>query len=241
MLAFGGSGPAHAVRIARKLRISTVVFPIGSGVMSAIGMLVSPLSFQVARTNRVFLNNLTPDKFSELFGALQDEVSSVLHESGVPPSTTTVHRYLDMRYEGQGYEIEVALPKSDNIGELFSQLPGLYGRAYKDIFSLSFIDEPIEILNWKIEVIGPMPQVRDRSLDATSDKAPKPRATRRAFFPESGFVDCPVYDRYALAPDAVLTGPAFIEERESTCVLGHNDRARIDAYGNLVADIGGVA
>ncbi|HZQ14862.1 MAG TPA: hydantoinase/oxoprolinase family protein [Pseudolabrys sp.] len=241
MLAFGGSGPAHAMRIARKLRIPKVVFPIGVGVMSAIGMLVSPLSFQVARTNRVFLDQINSEQFGKFFGSLQEEVSKVLLEAGLSEASTTVHRSLDMRYEGQGFEIEVPLPDAKDVTELFAQLPQLYADAYKEIFSLSFIDEPIEILNWKIEAIGPLPRIRDRCLSKGSQTSPEPRGRRRAYFPESGFIDCPVYDRYTFEPGFTVQGPALIEERESTCVLGHNDRARLDNYGNLIAEPGTLA
>jgi N-methylhydantoinase A len=54
-------------------------------------------------------------------------------------------------------------------------------------------------------------------------------------------IDCPVYDRYALRPGVTVAGPAIVEERESTCVLGPRDRARVDEFGNLVVDIGAAA
>jgi N-methylhydantoinase A len=47
----------------------------------------------------------------------------------------------------------------------------------------------------------------------------------------------PVYDRYALAPGTTVTGPALIEERESTCVIGAGQVATVDAHYNLVADL----
>ena len=58
MIAFGGSGPAHAIRVARKLRIPKVIFPVGAGVMSAIGLLTTPISYATMRSGRVVLSNL---------------------------------------------------------------------------------------------------------------------------------------------------------------------------------------
>ena len=64
------------------------------------------------------------------------------------------------------------------------------------------------------------------------------KGTRQAFFPEAGsYIDCPVYDRYVLGVGAVVTGPAIIEERESTLVVGTGDVGTLDAHGNLVAQI----
>jgi N-methylhydantoinase A len=240
MVAFGGSGPAHAARIARKLRIPRVVFPSGSGVMSAIGMLVAPISFQLARTNRVFVQELTRDAFAAYFRAMQEEAQKVLVDAGIDPKEIKLERHLDMRYRGQGYEIEVSLPPAADAGELFNDLPRLFARAYEQIFSLSYLEEPVEILHWKIDLSGPPPRFDNRwSLRTRKSDGEARKGTRRAYFPEAGgYVECPVYDRYALAPGALVEGPALVEERESTCVLGVGDRARIDDFGNMVAEIG---
>ncbi|WP_210483531.1 hydantoinase/oxoprolinase family protein [Microvirga antarctica] len=241
MVAFGGSGPAHAARIARKLRVPKVIYPRGSGVMSAIGMLVSPLSFQLARSNRVALTALTAEAFAEYFAGLQGEAEKVLFPRTENRPNLTVRRSLDMRYQGQGYELEVVLPENETPQMLFDSLPGKFAAAYRDIFSLSYLDEPIEILNWKVEVIGPSPVAADSAVtDGTSGRA-APRATRQAYFPEKGYVECPVYDRYLMSAGDYVDGPAFVEERESTCVLGYGDRATIDHHGNLVAEIGGLS
>src|SRR6185436_15707427 len=95
MVAFGGSGPLHALAIARKLKIPRVIFPVGAGVMSALGLLISPLAFEVARKRRI-----------------------------------------DMRYQGQGHEIEVTLPDAAEAGALFAELGELFGRAYEAAYTL---------------------------------------------------------------------------------------------------------
>jgi N-methylhydantoinase A len=239
MIAFGGSGPAHAARIARKLHIPQVIFPRGSGVMSAIGMLVSPLSFQLARTRRIALTALDPAAFAAMFRPLERDATAVLVDAGTDPERIRVRRVLDMRYEGQGYEIEVPIPDTDDVAGLFVTLSPLFEAAYREVFSALLNDDAIEILNWKVEVIGADPDVvpcfkMGKGTDTTTAR----RGSRPAFFIESGVTDCPVYDRYALLPGKVIEGPALIEENECTCVLGVGDRATLDIAGNLVAEIG---
>ena len=237
MVAFGGSGPAHAARIARKLRIPRVVFPAGSGVMSAIGMLASPISFQLARTNRVYLNDLTRETFGAYFAGLEREARQVLVEAGIPAHLIGIDRHLDMRYQGQGYEIEVALPAAA-AGATFDQLPQLFAAAYESVFSLSYLQEPIEVIHWKVDLSGPAPRFDGRWSTRNKAEGATIKGSRRAYFPEAGgFVDCPVYNRYALDSRVLITGPAIVEERESTCVLGVGDRARIDEFGNLVTEV----
>ncbi len=241
MIAFGGSGPAHALRIARKLRIPRVIFPAGSGVISAVGMLVCPVSFQIAKTNRIPHAELSAAAFAAAFRPIEEEAAGFLLRAGIGPDEITITRRVDMRYQGQGYEIEVDLPAADDVGSLFERIPELYAKGYAEVFSISYIEEPVEIVNWKVEVSGPWPETSDRFQLVGAEPAPNALKGRRpAYFPEPGdFVDCPVYDRYALAPRTVLTGPALIEERESTWVVGIGDEVTIGGHGNLVAEIGG--
>ena len=238
MIGFGGSGPAHALRIARKLRIPRVVLPVASGVMSALGMLVSPLSFQLARSQLALLTDIGTDAFRLAFDKLEKEASSFLLDAGVAREDIRVVRRLDLRYYGQGYEIEVTLPSTGTLEEVFAELPKRFAEQYAAIFSLSYLNEPVEIVNWKVEVWGPTPKTENYRLAGIAASGNARKGSRRAYFPEAGgYVDCPVYDRYSLAVGEQITGPAIIEERESTCVVGVGDVVSLDERGNLFARI----
>ena len=239
MVAFGGSAPIRAARVARKLKISRVVVPLGAGVFSAFGLLISPLSFDVLRSFRIALADLSASSFVEEFQSLSAEALAFLTQAGVAESDVRYTRRLDMRYEGQGFEVEVQLPDNTDPGALFDELPKLFSEVYARVFSLSFVEQPVEIVNWKVEVKGPMPTLKhsyrppEEGISRTALKG-----TRPAYFPEPGaYVSASVYDRYALPADSHFTGPAIIEERESTCVLGVGDAATVDDHYNLIIDI----
>ncbi len=243
MVAFGGSGPAHALRIARKLKIPRVILPVGAGVMSAFGMLVSPLAFQAARTWPVLATDLAPEAFAAQFAAVEDQARSFLRAAGIADAEMRIVRHLDMRYRGQGYEIEVELPADADMVALHGDLPRLFADRYAAIFSLSYLHHPVELVNWKVEALGPLPAVAEelRLVGAGGGSSPD-KGRRRAWFPDPDrFEDCPVHDRYALAIGACIVGPALVEEREATLVLGRGDRATVDTHGNLVVEIGGGA
>ena len=235
MVAFGGSGPVHALAIARKLRIPRVVFPIGAGVMSALGLLVSPLGFEVSRSRRVFVADLDTASFERFIAPLVEEASEFLHRAGIADPHISIR--LDMRYQGQGYEIEVTLPHGgDGTGhaEAFARLDELFRARYAEIFAETFLDESLEIVSWKVETSG-----EEAALDYASvagDAGAREKRPRDVWFGDA-FVECEVIDRYALEPGTTIEGPAVIEERESTCVLGPGDRATVDAHLNLVAEL----
>ena len=238
MVAFGGSGPLHALRIARKLKIPRVVFPVAAGVMSALGLLESPLAFEVARSRRIHVADLDATKFGAAFAELEAEAARVLLEAGVAKTDIRIIRRLDMRYQGQGHEIEVTLPSALDAAELFGAIDEQFGAAYERIYTLR-LDEPTEIVNWKVEAVAPAIGLGERyTLDGTAAASTARKGTRRAYDASTGQLsDWPVYDRYSLTPGMSVTGPALIEERESTAVVHAGDRVVVDARLNLVAEL----
>lgn len=238
MVAFGGSGPLHAMAVARKLKIPKVVFPVAAGVMSALGLLVSPLAFEVARSRRIHLSDLNADDFEATFATLEAEATAILDQAGVPRDELRIVRRLDMRYQGQGHEIEVVLPESEAAGPLFDRVDELFGASYQSIYTLR-LDEPAEIVNWKLEAIGPAVGLGERyQLADGASEAKAQKGTRQAYHPvQRQITDWPVYDRYALRPGMQIKGPALIEERESTCVIGPDDKVVVDERYNLIADL----
>ena len=242
MVAFGGSGPLHALAIANKLKIPRVIFPVGAGVMSALGLLISPLSFEMARSRRIHIADIDAADFAATFQALEADATSYLLSAGVAERDIRVTRRLDMRYQGQGHEIEVTLPDAAEAGALFADVAELFARAYEAAYTLR-LEEPAEIVNWKVEATGPAPSLgAGYALSGPAGTGKAKKGTRLAYDPErAALTEWPVYDRYALAPGASIAGPALIEERESTCVIGSGQVASVDARYNLVAELGAIS
>ncbi|MEY3666013.1 MAG: hypothetical protein RLZZ153_2195 [Pseudomonadota bacterium] len=235
MVAFGGSGPAHACRVARKLRVPTVIFPVGAGVMSAIGLLSAPLSFEVFKADRVRLDSLTTETYDQRWRDLLAQARAELSREPKPGETEVIRKHLDMRYRGQGYELEVALPDDAPV----SKLRTLFETTYSTIFGKAFPDQAIEITNWKLALsLSHAAQGRPARLSqAVSGRARK--GTRSAWDPEGqSLTDWPVFDRAGLLPGDQINGPALIEESESTCVIGRGDLLTVDAQSNLIVSIG---
>ncbi|WP_341989680.1 hydantoinase/oxoprolinase family protein [Azorhizobium sp. AG788] len=236
MIAFGGGGPIHATGVARKLRVARIVLPPGAGVMSALGLLASPLSFELARSHLVELEHLDATRFAAEFTKLVTEAASYLDAAGIAPQDIVRDLRVDARYRGQGHEIELVLPDRP-LEEVFPLLADMFAAHYRAAFKVDALKEPIELVSWKVDVRGPAPELSGE----TGSRAPAGTALkghRQVYLPEqNGFAAVPVYDRYALAPGATVAGPAVIEERESTCLLRAGDLAQVDAAFNLVVEI----
>ena len=231
MIAFGGSGPVHALGVARKLGIPRVIFPRAAGVMSALGLLASPLTFEVARTRQVFVAVLVESDFDGTFNDLEGEARAPLDRAlDVDLDDLTLTRRLDMRYHGQGHEIEVTLPT----GTTMAELPELFQAEYTAIYGAALFEGPLVITTWKVEVSAAPPSFI--TAPPTEGLHAVAKTTRQAYF-DNGYMEIPVYDRYVLGVGDVIAGPALIEERESTVVIGPNHNVLVDEFGNLAAEI----
>ena len=237
MIAFGGSGPLQAMAIAAKLNIPRVIFPIGAGVMSAMGLLASPLSFEQARTRRTFIEDIDAKTFEEILLPLIDAAKQPLLVAGLEDALIRASIRLDMRYFGQGHEIEVAVPGGAP-ADVFASLPAIFAERYTGLFGVAPLDEPLEIVTWKVEVEGPPPPLQTgyRVTGKSTSGGKTIKGTRTCHFGGEP-METPVYDRYALTAGTAITGPALIEERESTCVITPGNRAEVDAALNIVAEL----
>jgi N-methylhydantoinase A len=198
-------------------------------------LLCAPLSFDLARSLYGRLDELD---WTEANGALEEmeaEGRDLLRASGV--ASVRVRRFCEMRYTGQGHEVTVELPDGPLGPDDAERLTALYRKEYRRLYNREGPDVPLEALTWRLEVAGPRPEIRLESGEEggsrTAEEAQK--GTREIYLPEdTGFREVPVYDRYSLDPGAALQGPAVVEERESTVILGPGGRAEIDAARNLI-------
>jgi N-methylhydantoinase A len=242
LFAFGGAGPVHCWQVARILRVPRILLPYGAGAMSAYGLLAAPLAFDFVRTRRVRLDGADWEAIAALYGEMESEGRALLRAAGVADADVRVSRVAEMRYLGQGHEVEAPVPGGRLSAASEATIRSGFETAYEALYHRLPQGVPIEALNWRVTVSGPPPDLAlrpdgTREGARSGDTRAAIKTTRRAYFAESGFVDTPVYDRYALAPGATLAGPAIVEERESTAVIGPGARCRVDDHLTLLVEL----
>ncbi|MBI4529470.1 MAG: hydantoinase/oxoprolinase family protein [Deltaproteobacteria bacterium] len=237
LFAFGGAGPVHGYRVAEILGLPAFISPLGAGVGSTFGLLGAPLAFDFVRSAYTRLDSLDCIFINRLLDEMATEGRAVLVNSGLSASEIAYHRSAEMRYVGQGHEVSVSLPDEPLSPEHLPQIAAAFEKSYQSLYGRKGPDVPLEVINWRVVASGPLPDTdfrvpRDRSAGAQARKG-----TRPAYFPEcGGYTETPVYDRYALASGTSFSGPAIVEEYESTVVLGARGRARVDQQNNLIVE-----
>ncbi len=233
MVAYGGAGPVHAYGLAKKLGVKKLIVPPAAGVMSALGMLVEDLAIDRVRTHRGALAVAVPADLDALYAEMAAESAVLLK---CKAEALKLSRIADMRYRGQGYNVRV--PLGDGGADITAMREHFeaeyrlhYGRVYPDV--------EIELVN--LRLVARLPAAREcvppKAAAAKGGVMEARKGVRRAWFGAAGFVDCPVFDRYRLAAGHSHRGAAFVEERETTTVIGPGGGFDVNAYGMLVVHV----
>jgi len=153
----------------------------------------------------------------------------------------TFERSIDVRFVGQGSETNIAVPAVNFVEVKKADIRKRYDDIYEKLFGRTYPDSPVEFINFKVRASLPSRlltmQKKNFSSNslATAIKGSRPAYSEMA----ADFISHTVYDRYALPADVRFQGPAIIEERESTVIVGEDASVRMDAYGFLWIDLEG--
>jgi len=236
--AFGGAGPVHAYGLAKKLGSPRMLIPPNAGVGSAMGFFTAPRAFDLLRSHKVSLSDAAFGDVEEIFKGLERDAAEILKKEATN-DTIRFDRSLDMRFVGQGSEMNISVTGGDFTAFTKVQIRQLFDDAYQKLYGRTYPDSEVEFINFKVRASLPEKLLQLPKMEAkgrTLDKAVK--GQRLAYSPISkDFISYTVYDRYSLFPSAHFPGPAIIEEKESTLIVGEDARVSVDDFGFLWIDI----
>ena len=232
--AFGGAGSAHAAALAELMDIHEVLVPVHQGVLSAFGLTIADMRADVSQTANMRSDFLNLSTINATLEDLERRARDTIAREGYA-GDPTVAKTIEMRYMGQNYGVEVAVPKvEDTLDD--KDLAEIYRRfaaQHESLYGYSIPHEIIEFVNFHVTAHGSthkctLPRLRQGGT-------PSAMGSRDVFFSEKdGFVTCPIYWRDELAAGNTLEGPAVIEEDFSLTLLLPDQIMQVDDWGNLV-------
>ncbi|MEM7597899.1 MAG: hydantoinase/oxoprolinase family protein [Pseudomonadota bacterium] len=233
MIAFGGNGPLHATRVARRAGVSRILIPKDPGVGSAVGFLYAPVSFEIVRSRYAMLDALDIDALNAFFEAMIAEARGVVR-AGAPDGSLTCRRTAFMRYHGQGHEIEIPLPDRALTSRDIDPLREAFEAEYRTQFSRAVPGMPIEVLNWSVRIASATDEPRDASRRGATSRAEPTRQTPIRCDVSGQTRQADIYDRASLLPGHQLVGPALIVEPQTTTYVSADFAAEVAGDGTLI-------
>jgi N-methylhydantoinase A len=238
LVAFGGAGPLHAARLARALDIRRVLVPRNPGILCALGLLLTDLRADFAVSRLLPLDAGSAPALRAAFAALSAEAEHWFDAAHIAPAARRLDRVADLRYAGQNYELQVALPAGEIGAATIDALANGFAEAHRRNYGFLAEDEPVQVVTVRVAATG---RVRKAAFTPLPETGPDPRpalgGTRELWLPEtSGFTLCPVYDRERLTPGNRIPGPAIVEQMDATTLVLPGWEGRVDPYLNLVLE-----
>ncbi len=249
--AFGGAGPVHAYGLAKKLGAPRLLVPPNAGVGSAMGFFTAPRAFDLVRSHKVALKEADLGELEGIYRELEAEGRRTL-ERGGSLQRLSFDRSVDARFVGQGSETNVPLPAGEMTALSPKDLRRRFDEVYERLYGRTYPDSDLELVSFRVRASLPeklleLPRLEPASGEggaggagdaAPADPAAALKGERPAYCALTGdYVSHGVYDRYRLGPGARFSGPAIVEERESTVVVGRDASVRVDSFGFLWIDL----
>ena len=239
LLPFGGAGPLHAVELAQDLDMKRVVVPPYAGTFSAVGLLVANTRYDYACTIAKNEKELTPEELLAAFKELETQGRDQLKEQNVPEDQIEIVWSVDLRYEGQSYELSTPVMRKELLTQAdIKEIVDLFHDLHYRIYAYGSVDEMVEFINLRVAAIGKVLEVSLAHSGAGDGDAEIARkGSRPVHFPTEGFIDTTIHDRALLRPGHVVSGPALVEEMASTTVLTPGVEGTVDEYGNILVPL----
>jgi N-methylhydantoinase A/oxoprolinase/acetone carboxylase beta subunit len=195
-------------------------------------LLAAPVAFEQSLAVGKLIDSIDLAELERRFQDMEREAEALLPEG----NETLYERSLDMRHSGQDAPLEIAIERPFSGGDPRELWAARFFELYQELYGRVDDDNPIEIANVRVRVARPSepPSIKPPRADREQGAA----GHRAVFVATSGAVEnVPVYKRTSLAVGQRITGPAIIEERESTTVLGTGDIATVDRWACLQIDV----
>ena len=237
MVAFGGAGGLFATEVADFLGVKTVISPPDPGNLCALGLHVSDVRRDYIRTIVRLQSTADTEEIVGAWEALANEGRADIEAEGIPPERIRTEYVADVRYFGEGHEVQVAVPDGVTGAEAVAHMWKQFHRVHDESFGFHYEGEQdVELVNVRVRAIGVLGRP-DIDADEMQIEEARPSGTRDVYWKETGWVSCPLYQRADIAPEQKISGPAIIEEYGSTVVVPSRWTLRADRYRNLILEI----
>ncbi|SEO38303.1 N-methylhydantoinase A [Salinihabitans flavidus] len=229
LCAFGGAGALHGAAVARELSIPTVIVPPNPGVTSALGCLLVDIQHDFSDSFMRAAKGTDPADLETAFQRIEDEARAQLTREGVEEKDMMLQRTVEMMYQGQWRSLEVPAPSSiTDMDDLIEAFHEEHAREY----SYSRRDAPVSLFRAAVKAIGIVPKAEPARSEVKT-YTPEPGSQRKVWF-DGAAHDAAIYERETLTAGATFSGPAVVEQFDSTTVVPPAMKAEVDAYMNIL-------
>ena len=226
LLPFGGAGPLHGGALARLLGMPRILVPPAPGVLSALGLLVSSLKADFSRTCLQRAGEIDLEQIANVFTGLERQAECWLDAEAVAPDARRLSRFASVRYQNQGFELDVPWSGPEATVEAFHRL-------HEQRYTFAQEDTPVEIVTLRVDARGVFPPPALETL-APAGRLQEAVHGRQTIHLETGAAECTIYDRAKLGQGATIEGPAILMQLDATTLILPGQTGVVDRCGSVL-------
>ncbi|MBM3677042.1 MAG: hydantoinase/oxoprolinase family protein [Actinobacteria bacterium] len=243
LFSFGGTAGMHAAAYGEELGVARIVIPHSASVHGAFGLVTSDVVHE-QQTTQPLRAPVDTTTLAELFDGLRAKVVAQLEAEGFGSDRIALTRSIDMRYRRQVHILTVQMPEGDGpiTADLVARTVELFEEQYRERYGpeSAYREAGIELVSYRLRGAGIVERPDFRSEEtATTDASGAVVRTVRAWVDRAGaWQDVSGYDFERLVPGNEVPGPAVVWTPITTLVVPPSRTARIDAFRNVVINLG---
>jgi len=235
LIGFGGAGPMHTVALAKELEIPEVIIPLNPGATSALGLLFADARHDFVRSVIEPMDKLNADELEAHFAEMEDKARSLLLAEGYDEDAIQLERQIELRYISQVRSLPLTLGHGPITPTDLEALTSKFHDAYEREYKYAIREFPVESKGLRVVAIGTTTKPEFRRDPRTGAAEEALLATQKVYFEEAdGLTPTAFYDRARLLPGAIFTGPAIVEQFDSTTVVPPGSEVEVDELLNLI-------
>jgi len=237
LFCYGGGGPLHGTELAIELNVPRLIIPTSPGVNSAVGLLMADFRYDYSKT---FLKKVSEVKLEDLhqqYKDLEEQARQQMLDEKIPEDKIVFHRSADMRYYGQGYEVDVPVPWGQLSKGHVEEIKQSFHQIHAQLYGYNQLEAEMEVVYLRLAAIGRVPKPNFQKQALAGEDASGAFKGHRRVYMDGQFVKTALYDRSRLQPNNRIEGPAIVEQFDSTTLIKAAQTAVVDEYLNLIVHI----
>ncbi len=240
LVSFGGAGSLHACAVARELGIKKIIIPYLPGIFCSIGLLVADIKYDYVTSKIMLAERSNIEEINRIVGKMISKGKRMLDKEGIPETDREFILTIDARYKRQNYELQLTVPKKTLDETILENIKEQFHREHGKSYGYFNKEQPIELINYRVNAVGRTPKPDMPKYEINESLSPPiPQAKRHVYFDvNKEFGDCPIYSRDVFRAGHQITGPAIVEQMDTTILINPGWKADVDEYLNIKLSYG---
>jgi N-methylhydantoinase A len=236
LMPFGGGGALHAGALVKEVGLRAALVPPYPGVTSALGCVIADMRHDFVQTVNRTLEDIDLPAFNSEIVRMADQGERLLDQSGVAFIGRDTHVACDMLYLGQTHTVAVPIDWSREHPLDAATIRKAFDLKYRGVYGRLLDGIPIRLLNLHVALVGRRPKLDLAALAPTGGNIEAAKLNIRPVYIDGRWLEATIFARHELPVGAVISGPAILEQQDTTILVEPDLQARVDQFGNIIVE-----